>query len=57
MSDQVVDLALAGPVYSHRNLRGPSAGHPDWLYPLVMEKPVLTFCLPRDVFIPMAGVA
>ncbi len=31
--------------------------YPDWFYPLVLEKPFLTFGLPRDVFIPMAGVA
>lgn len=31
--------------------------YPDWFYPLVEEKPFLTFGLPRDVFIPMAGVA
>jgi hypothetical protein len=31
--------------------------YPDWFYPLVEEKPFLTFSLPRDVFIPMAGVA
>lgn len=31
--------------------------YPDWFYPLVVEKPYLTFGLPRDVFIPMAGVA
>jgi hypothetical protein len=31
--------------------------YPDWFYPLVEEKPYLTFGLPRDVFIPMAGVA
>ncbi len=31
--------------------------YPDWFYPLVVEKPFLTFGLPRDVFIPMAGVA
>jgi hypothetical protein len=31
--------------------------YPDWFYPLVAEKPYLTFGLPRDVFIPMAGVA
>jgi hypothetical protein len=31
--------------------------YPDWFYPLVDEKPFLTFGLPRDVFIPMAGVA
>ncbi|KNY30634.1 membrane protein [Agrobacterium sp. SUL3] len=30
---------------------------PDWFYPLVLEKPFLTFGMPRDVFIPMAGVA
>ena len=30
--------------------------YPDWFYPLVEEKPFLTFGLPRDVFIPMAGV-
>jgi hypothetical protein len=31
--------------------------YPDWFYPLVEERPFLTFGLPRDVFIPMAGVA
>ncbi|MFD2262849.1 hypothetical protein ACFSM5_08115 [Lacibacterium aquatile] len=31
--------------------------YPEWFYPLVDEKPFLTFGLPRDVFIPMAGVA
>lgn len=31
--------------------------YPDWFYPLVEAKPFLTFGLPRDVFIPMAGVA
>jgi hypothetical protein len=31
--------------------------YPDWFYPLVIEKPFLTFGMPRDVFIPMAGVA
>jgi hypothetical protein len=31
--------------------------YPDWFYPLVVEKPLLTFGLSRDVFIPMAGVA
>lgn len=31
--------------------------YPDWFYPLVEEKPYLTFGLPRDAFIPMAGVA
>ena len=30
--------------------------YPDWFYPLVEEKPFLTFGMPRDVFIPMAGV-
>lgn len=30
--------------------------YPSWFYPLVVEKPFLTFGLPRDVFIPMAGV-
>jgi len=30
---------------------------PDWFYPLVIDKPFLTFGLPRDIFIPMAGVA
>lgn len=29
---------------------------PSWFYPLVLEKPFLTFGMPRDVFIPMAGV-
>lgn len=32
-------------------------GYPDWFYPLVQEKPFLTFGLPRDAFIPMAGLA
>lgn len=31
--------------------------YPEWFYPLVLEKPFLTFGLPRDVFIPMAGIA
>ncbi len=31
--------------------------YPDWFHPLVEEKPFLTFGLPRDTFIPMAGVA
>lgn len=31
--------------------------YPGWFHPLVLEKPFLTFGLPRDVFIPMAGVA
>jgi hypothetical protein len=31
--------------------------YPDWFYSLVEEKPFLTFGMPRDVFIPMAGVA
>jgi hypothetical protein len=31
--------------------------YPDWFYPLVEEKPFLTFGMPRDMFIPMAGVA
>lgn len=31
--------------------------YPEWFYPLVAEKPYLTFGLPRDAFIPMAGVA
>ena len=31
--------------------------YPAWFYPLVVEKPFLTFGLPRDAFIPMAGVA
>lgn len=31
--------------------------YPEWFYPLVEEKPFLTFGLPRDTFIPMAGVA
>ena len=31
--------------------------YPEWFYPLVAEKPFLTFGIPRDVFIPMAGVA
>lgn len=32
-------------------------GYPDWFYPLVEEKPFLTFGIPRDAFIPMAGLA
>ncbi len=31
--------------------------YPDWFYPLVQERPFLTFGMPRDAFIPMAGVA
>ena len=31
--------------------------YPEWFYPLVEEKPFLTFGMPRDIFIPMAGVA
>jgi hypothetical protein len=31
--------------------------YPEWFYPLVDEKPFLTFGMSRDVFIPMAGVA
>lgn len=31
--------------------------YPNWFYPLVEEKPFLTFGMPRDAFIPMAGVA
>ena len=31
--------------------------YPEWFYPLAEEKPFLTFGLPRDAFIPMAGVA
>jgi hypothetical protein len=31
--------------------------YPDWFYPLVEEKPFLTFGMARDAFIPMAGVA
>lgn len=31
--------------------------YPDWFHPLVEEKPFLTFGMPRDLFIPMAGVA
>ncbi len=31
--------------------------YPEWFYPLVEQKPFLTFGLPRDMFIPMAGVA
>lgn len=31
--------------------------YPEWFWPLVYEKPFLTFGMPRDVFIPMAGVA
>lgn len=31
--------------------------YPDWFHPLVQERPFLTLGLPRDMFIPMAGVA
>ena len=31
--------------------------YPTWFDPLVDEKPVITFGIPRDAFIPMAGVA
>lgn len=31
--------------------------YPEWFHPLVEEKPFLTFGIPRDVFIPMAGIA
>jgi hypothetical protein len=31
--------------------------YPNWFYPLVEERPFLTFGMPRDVFIPMAGVS
>ena len=31
--------------------------YPDWFHPLVEERPFLTFGIPRDVFIPMAGVS
>ena len=31
--------------------------YPEWFYPLVVEKPFLTMGMPRDVFIPMAGIA
>jgi hypothetical protein len=31
--------------------------YPEWSYPLVAEKPFPTFGIPRDAFIPMAGVA
>ena len=31
--------------------------YPEWFYPLIVEKPFLTFGLSRDAFIPMAGVA
>ncbi|WP_211644349.1 DUF305 domain-containing protein [Loktanella sp. SALINAS62] len=31
--------------------------YPEWFFPLVEERPFLTFGLPRDIFIPMAGVA
>ena len=31
--------------------------YPNWFYPLVEERPFLTFGMPRDIFIPMAGVA
>lgn len=31
--------------------------YPAWFHPLVLDKPFITFGLPRDAFIPMAGVA
>lgn len=31
--------------------------YPEWFYPLVQDKPFLTFGMPRDVFISMAGAA
>jgi hypothetical protein len=31
--------------------------YPEWFYPLADERPFLTFGMPRDVFLPMAGVA
>jgi len=31
--------------------------YPAWFHPLVLEKPFLTLGMPRDMFIPMAGVA
>lgn len=31
--------------------------YPGWFLPLVEERPFLTFGMPRDMFIPMAGVA
>jgi hypothetical protein len=31
--------------------------YPEWFYPLAEERPFLTFGMPRDVFLPMAGVA
>jgi hypothetical protein len=30
--------------------------YPEWFYPLVDERPFLTFGMPRDVFLPMAGI-
>jgi hypothetical protein len=30
--------------------------YPEWFYPLTEERPFLTFGMPRDVFLPMAGV-
>lgn len=31
--------------------------YPQWFYPLIADKPYLTLGIPRDPFIPMAGVA
>jgi hypothetical protein len=31
--------------------------YPEWFFPLVEERPYLTLGIPRDIFIPMAGVA
>ena len=31
--------------------------YPEWFYPLVQERPFLTFGIARDAFIPMAGVS
>jgi len=30
--------------------------YPDWFYPLIEEEPAITFGMPRDVYITMAGV-
>ena len=31
--------------------------YPQWFYPIIQEKPFITFGIARDAFIPMAGVA
>lgn len=53
---QILSIAMGG---SHRLMWSSleKFAYPDWFYPLAVEKSLLTLGLPRDVFIPMAGVA